>query len=316
MALDNKFLRYAHVNPIRIYQVGNGNLDYLLHPYYEYKTNYFQKYLESDTVCLQLLLKEPGLQVLFDVYNTVTDQKINQDQMGSVGTPYGNYFIYQWNTQLLTPGYPIPYPMTVQIRITIPLPGNQFIYLNSEYIQLYPDNYSDRLVDNLMMIQAYHDLNDYNFHFTNENDGKLFLRVEGGFPSEGFAPGGKFNMYQDQRYRSVIMSAVPFNVHKLIVGANYGVPNWMIDKVNRLLALRNITINGISYARNEGAKLEPLFSDHTYPYRAWGIDLIESDNPYSLECDYVEGTSDTEFTADTTVVTADDTTKTIDQTTI
>ena len=187
----------------------------------------------------------------------------------------------------------------------------------SEYICLYPDSYSDTIIDNTVLIACSHDENDFDFKFIDSvyNVTRTIIqRVEGGFKSDGQLPGGKYTMYQDLQFKPVILNAVPYNTYRLTVGNNIGVPNWVIDKLNRIFSCSSVKIDNVEYTRAEGAKFEPVNRDPFYPSGIWTIDLLKSENPYSDEMDYVVlPETQTLFTADTTQVSADDETITIDQ---
>lgn len=285
------FLKYSYLNPIRFYQIGKDDLFTNEIPFWEYKTNYFQKFRESDTLNFQILCTDPGLVIDLRVNNVLTGVEVYHDAIYWSHFSYGipPYYMYQFKSTVLTPGYPIPYRMLLQIVLTIISPDGD-IYFKSEYIYLYPDSYSDRLIDNTQIITVNHDENDYDYLFIDQdgnNTGDIMMRVEGGFPSDGFQPGGKYSLYQDLQYKPVILQAIPYNVQRFTIGSNFGVPNWLADKLSRAFACSVVKINGVQYCRNEGGKFEPIATDHWYPCKAWSIDLIKSANPYSGEYNYI-----------------------------
>jgi hypothetical protein len=154
-----------------------------------------------------------------------------------------------------------------------------------------------------------HDENDFDYQFTSSNIYPSMLRVEGGMKSDGLAPGGKYTMFQDQDYNSVMLNSQPYNVEKWTFGPSYGMPNHMADLLNRIFALSDVTIDGVAYSRNEGAKLERA-GDTEYPLAGWSIDLVKTENPYS----YAFQTAAIPLTADTIDYTADNALLTADQT--
>jgi hypothetical protein len=302
------------VNPVRFFQVGKDQEWTNSLPWWEYKTNYFQKWRETDTLCFQILYDNyPPAQINYKAVNVVTgviEYEVDFNQI-IAGTPYkfGEYFVGQYNQPILGPALWTENKL-IQILLTIPsAEGN--IYFKSDYQYIYITAHSDEVIDNTILIQAWYDLNDKDFIFTNANSGKPMIRIEGGFPSDGFNPGGKFTVFQDQDYRPEMLSGSIFNTERLVIGTAFGIPNWMVDKINRLITMDNLLVDGVEYVRNEGGKLERVYTDHIYPAAQWMVDLVLAGNPDSDENSYIAGI--VPFTADTTLVSADDEEITIDQ---
>lgn len=91
------------------------------------------------------------------------------------------------------------------------------------------------------------------------------------------SPGAKDNVYEDQLLNVTMINSVPYRIWKLIIGGNYGVPPYFIDKIARILSLPNVKIDGRLFTKNEGANFEPAFLEG-YPMQGWSIELREKLN--------------------------------------
>ncbi len=94
-------------------------------------------------------------------------------------------------------------------------------------------------------------------------------------------PGAKDNVYEDQLLNVTMVNSVPYRIWGFIVGGNYGVPPYFIDKIARILSLPNVSIDGRLFTKNEGASFEPVFLDD-YPAAGWSIELREKLNRDSI----------------------------------
>lgn len=91
------------------------------------------------------------------------------------------------------------------------------------------------------------------------------------------SPGSKDNIYEDQLLNQTLVTSVPFRIWQLIVGGQYGVPPWFIDKISRILSCSEVSIDGRLYTKNESANFEPAAIEG-YPMSGWSIDLREKLN--------------------------------------
>jgi hypothetical protein len=83
-----------------------------------------------------------------------------------------------------------------------------------------------------------------------------------------------------------------------VFGCGSGVPNWVGDRLNRIFACDDISIDGTGWMRNDGAKLEAT-REAGYPFSGWAIELLKVVKEHSddFDLDY--------FTVDTTLFTCD-----------
>jgi hypothetical protein len=90
-------------------------------------------------------------------------------------------------------------------------------------------------------------------------------------------PASKDTFYEDQVLNMTLLNSVPFRIWELILSSSFGIPNYLIDKLNYVLGCKTITIDGRGFTKNEGAKLEEKAIEE-YPLRGWSIEMRESRN--------------------------------------
>jgi hypothetical protein len=275
----SSFLKYSFLNPIRFWQFGKNDLWTMEIPLFEWQRDYYLKFRESDEICFQLLCKDSTLDIYCKVYDVKTGELFCDSNISPL-LPYDDYYlVYQWRNFLPIHKTGITEPTLIQIYLTIPSPSDT-CYLRSEYIMIYPDSYSDKLIDDTITIRCFNNENDFDYLFI-DNDGNetgdILIRVEGGFKSAGFLPVDNQQMYLDLQEKPNILQTIPDNVHRLTIGSEFVVPIWIVDKLNRYFGLTNVKIDGVQYCRHGGARLEPLNHD-PYHCSEWTIDLLKSKN--------------------------------------
>jgi len=87
-------------------------------------------------------------------------------------------------------------------------------------------------------------------------------------------PGSKDTIYEDQILREVMIRSYAYRTFKFTISFAKGVPDYIIDKLNRIFGCSYITIDGKQFVKNEGAKWERA-GQATYPMAGWSIDLRE-----------------------------------------
>lgn len=101
------------------------------------------------------------------------------------------------------------------------------------------------------------------------------LLVEGGIFYK--SPASKDFSYEDQSLDQTLLSSFPYDTYELIIGDSFGVPDYVIKMVNRILSCDTVLIDGKAYTKNEGAKWEQNEQDGL-PTRGWRIEMRESEN--------------------------------------
>lgn len=90
-------------------------------------------------------------------------------------------------------------------------------------------------------------------------------------------PASKDTYYEDQVLNMTLLNSSPYRIWELILSSSFGIPNYLIDKLNWILGCKTIYIDGRQFAKNEGAKLEEKAIDDC-PLRGWTIEMRESRN--------------------------------------
>lgn len=94
-------------------------------------------------------------------------------------------------------------------------------------------------------------------------------------------PASKDNVYEDQLLNQTMINSVPFRLFDHIIGGNYGVPPYFIDKIARIYGCSDLKMDGGLYTKNEGAEFEPVILEN-YPMRSYKIEMREKLNRDSL----------------------------------
>lgn len=143
-----------------------------------------------------------------------------------------------------------------------------------------------REIDSSILFTYINETNTFDTYFNNAEEEKFpfNFRIEGGFvPSEIQYLVDSEN-FRDQRYSSTQLSAFPYKVKKLTLGTSLGVPNWVAEKINWILACSEVKINGESYVRSEGSYPELVeVSGIEYPLYVYKIDVEEAENTPLLD---------------------------------
>ena len=101
------------------------------------------------------------------------------------------------------------------------------------------------------------------------------MRVHGWIDS--FAADSFFTTYEDQPSDLELLNGIAYRKFKLNLGNDQGLPDWVIDKLNRITLLNNVMIDGIGYTRNADSKFE---SQRTpgQPRAYWSLEIREAEN--------------------------------------
>jgi hypothetical protein len=136
---------------------------------------------------------------------------------------------------------------------------------------------------NTILVSCYNDTTDFDVIFEDlgtPGDYVISVRVEGGWPTDGFMPQAKDILYIDEEYVTVQLNSKPFSTRKIIFGGSYGIPNWLIDIINRCFSCDHTYIDLLRVVKAEGAKLERS-GEKFYPMACWMLELMEADYNYS-----------------------------------
>lgn len=141
-------------------------------------------------------------------------------------------------------------------------------------------------IESSILFTCTNDSNLFDAQFQDSQEEQFYFnfRVEGGFiPSEM-----QFNVdaenFRDQRYSNTQLSAFPYKIKRLTIGNGKGVPYWVAEKINWILACSEVKINGLGHVRSDGSAPELVETgDRFYPKYVYKIDVEESDNTPLLD---------------------------------
>jgi hypothetical protein len=91
----------------------------------------------------------------------------------------------------------------------------------------------------------------------------------------------KDSFFEDQVLSMQTLDSKPYRTWELLIGGASGIPDWLADRIGRILGCSNLLIDGKEYQRaTESAKLEERAAAN-YPMRSYSIDLREAENNFS-----------------------------------
>lgn len=267
----SNFLYIPFINPINYTEVDFANVEQYISKHmddfpftetimpWEQQTRFFQPWQISDSIRQQITTTygPVALNVLDCQGNTVYSTTFQQKQQDA-NNP-GNY-IYESDLALniFTAG-------TYFLQIVAGSPAQKTLI--SE-----PLIFAET-IENSLLIEFSH------FEFYNdvifETGIDMNVRIYGGLKFK--APNAKDTLYEDQSLNMTMLKSVPYRLWRLVIGNAEGIPDWFIDKLNRVLGCSTVSIDGRNYSKNEGAKMEES-TEENYPMRAWAIELREKLN--------------------------------------
>jgi hypothetical protein len=278
--MANDVIKIPFLNPLRFHNIETGKFACETIPDFESQVLYLQKFSETDTIKIQFLLLKNKY---FDQFIRIYDSK---------GNKIGNY------VPVLKGEYGPLYDVFSTEDGFYEFSADNIYYIVLKVLTLenvetgkYTDFVSEPFViisetDNTINITYTHNANRFDVAFFPNSSSlelrEIFqLRIEGGVPSYGFSPESKDTFYIDQPNDTVMLNSIPFNTYKFLFGGSSGIPNWMVNKLNMILSLSDVTINGHRYVKSDGSKLEPI-REKGYPYAAWQIEMIAPSPEFSL----------------------------------
>lgn len=122
--------------------------------------------------------------------------------------------------------------------------------------------------ESTILFEVKHDENDYDMVF--ETGIVTKLRVYGEIRE--FQPGADRTVFIDQPRNIVQLSGKSFSTEKLIIGDSFGVPDYMIEKINNLFLCSEVLIDAKQWVGNEGARFEAK-REELYPMSGWAFEI-------------------------------------------
>lgn len=139
--------------------------------------------------------------------------------------------------------------------------------LKSENIEL-----SERIENSLLLEYSHPSFREDMIFETGIQPG---IRVAGSITYDKTA--SKDTLFEDQPLNMEMLRSVNYRLWKLNLGGTFGIPDYMADKISRMLGCSTLLVDGKYYAKQEGASLDPNEIDE-YPLRGWSISLREKLN--------------------------------------
>lgn len=101
------------------------------------------------------------------------------------------------------------------------------------------------------------------------------LRVEA---TKGFLnPGSQDVIYTDQKFNPSLLSSKTYRSIPLHYGGSEGLPDWMVDKLNKIWSCNSVLADGKSYAKKSDAKYA-FKEEENYPMRGMTLEVQEGIN--------------------------------------
>lgn len=128
-----------------------------------------------------------------------------------------------------------------------------------------------------------------NYRNSENNFGAVFstgvtftLRVDGTLAN--YAPEADDIIYNDQNRNTTLLDSLPSRSFTLFVGESSGVPNWVLDKIHRVLSCNNVEIletpfNG-QFTKKDGATWEVIREDQ-YAFVGATIEVVPTVNRFT-----------------------------------
>lgn len=283
--MADNFLYCPHINPVKFYEPDRAVTDKYFTPHFDdfpiaerlyewqYPADYKQVWQVDDIIKLQFESTfDPITVELLDVNDGV---EISLPALvGLPNTYYANTFAYEVSMSLAT--------VTTgcyRLKITAGAsgPDQKTYFSNWMYI-------SETPLENTLLIEYSH--NRFHEDVMFESGIVFQVRLHGHFGL--LKPGRSEERYKDQRYNPTLLSSRSFRQFPLILGDEFGLPDEMIDLVNRISGCSNITIDNKGFSVVGGEEIN--FVDvEDYPKRGVNMMVEEGINRssriFSVETD-------------------------------
>jgi len=272
--MDNSII-IPYLNPVKFYKVGRANLDKYFTKHFDDfmfterlyswqdQNDYIQPWQTTDIINLQFESTfDPIIVELLDKY----DQQVLL-LPALVGLPnkyYSNTKSYEISMSLA--GLPSG---CYRMRVNAGIGDEQGIYIsNWMYISSTPYNCPS------LMLEYWHSRFHEDIIF--ETGIKFQYRL---FGHLGFLnPGRDIEGYKDEKYNPSILSSRTFRKQEVVFGDEYGLPDDVIDILNRIWGCNNVMMDNKSFAAITGSAFEFETADRRYKKRGVRMEVEEGNN--------------------------------------
>ena len=224
--------------------------------------DYWQPWQTSDIIPLQFIANYSAIQVdLVDAVDFRGNSLLALSSLNSYANRYqAGYYAYEAFMSLATVNHGA-------YRVRLTLNNNPNNIRVSEKI-IVSDNF-----ENTVLLEYAN--NRYHGDVLFETGIRFSMRVPGGIDS--YDPFSKDVMFEDQILNPTQLSSKPYAQAKLILGDAQGLPDWVMYKMMWVWSCNDVTVDGKSFAKADGAKWEKNESED-WKKRGWSMLLREGIN--------------------------------------
>jgi hypothetical protein len=162
------------------------------------------------------------------------------------------------------------------IDLTTVTPGSYYIYIDAASTAFF-------ISDGLLVSADCTDSLLFEYSHSSNKQAMIFdtgftsnIRVKGFFNNR-FKPKYKGAFFVDQPQDISILNAIPYSTRELWIGLDDGVPDYVIQKISRIMLLDTVFIDGVQYSLDDGAEWEEVFIEGN-PKKYWKTTLRLSKN--------------------------------------
>lgn len=263
-------------NPIRLVKIANYNpavywskhfdddLSENLIQNYQTLACYTQKYNKLDNPVIQILSDYDTFSVeLYDI----NDQVVRIYNPELVNTNVIDFTFKCYETEITFTGL---VNGVYQLRASYVDEESNVIKYYSEPIKV------QDVHEGTILIEYTNSVNDFSFIFSKDWTGKIRVEAE----IANFTPGSDDVIYIDQKYNNTRLHGQPYRKFQFILGCRQGVPDWMVDKVNRAFCFDQLSLDGEFYNKTEEGQWEEQRFPN-YPFTGQTIEIMPVINKFS-----------------------------------
>jgi hypothetical protein len=229
-----------------------------------HKSNYFQPWQINDTIPLQVITGGIG-PVQVDIYDC-NAKLVYTTNMAVVPTSalQGTSVLYDLSLNSTSIG------LTEGVYYIVYTIGTKKYISEGQYIKAdWPMT---------LLVNYKHKTNKQSMIFSEGYSPNI--RIHGWI--DQFNPEGKFAVYEDQPADLEMLNGIPYRSHKLNIALTtgvqgVGVPDWVTDKMNRIMFLNNTIFDGLAFTRDGDVKWEVKKSEG-WPKRYWSLSIRPATN--------------------------------------
>ncbi|KIO75569.1 hypothetical protein TH53_19720 [Pedobacter lusitanus] len=232
-------LRFIDLSDINFGFDGNFAVNQVLN--FQNPKCYFQPWQRSDTLKLQGLFEKSPTDLIFT--DPVTGAIANSVSWALKDTTIIGYTFKVYELSFPFTGLPVGRYIASFSYTDTDLTVHPLV---SEGIDI------KDVQENTILLKYKHSENDFNVVFNTSIE--FEFRVQSAI--QNFNPKNVRVVYNDQRVNATQLSATPYRVFKFKLGYQYGVPEWVVDKINQIQSVDQVSYNNIPYQVVSGAEYE------------------------------------------------------------